>query len=74
MWTLKLQNLASDDPENAFFTSKHHVIIMCGGPLSQPKLPEGVDLKAFQGIQFHSQNWKHNVSFGKKITHNTLNH
>jgi cation diffusion facilitator CzcD-associated flavoprotein CzcO len=47
---------------------------MCGGALSQPKLPEGIDLKAFQGIQFHSQNWKHDVSFGKKMTQNTLNH
>lgn len=64
MWTLKLRNVESDDPENAVYTSKHHVVIMCGGPLSQPKMPEGVDLSSFKGIQFHSQDWNHNVTFG----------
>lgn len=64
MWELKLQNVTAEDPEGAVYTTKHNVVIMAGGPLSQPKLPEGVDLGKFQGTQFHSQKWRHDVSLG----------
>lgn len=64
MWELKLRNVDSHDLENATYTVKHHVVVMCSGPLSQPQMPEGIDVNVFQGEQFHSQNWRHDLTLG----------
>ena len=68
MWALTLRNVESDDPENAVYTVKHHVVIMCGGPLSQPRMPEGIDTSVFKGTQFHSQSWRHDVTLGMRTS------
>ncbi len=64
MWALTLRNVGSDDPENAVYTVKHHVVIMATGPLSQPRMPDGIDTSVFKGIQFHSSHWEHDVTLG----------
>lgn len=68
-----MRNVDSLESEPAFYYVKHEVVIMCGGPLSQPKMPEGIDLTAFQGIQFHSQSWQHDTTFGMYSPHLAMN-
>ncbi|OCK80944.1 FAD/NAD(P)-binding domain-containing protein, partial [Lepidopterella palustris CBS 459.81] len=68
MWALKMRNSSPTAPEDAFFTVKHHVVVMACGPLSQPRMPEGIDASVFQGEQFHSQQWQHDTVFeGKNV-------
>ena len=66
LWQMKLRNVDADDPENATYTVKHHVLVMACGPLSQPQIPEGINLDVYQGTQFHSQKWRHDVTLGIK--------
>jgi cation diffusion facilitator CzcD-associated flavoprotein CzcO len=64
VWALTFRNVAAEDPAQAVYTVKHNVVIMATGPLSQPKMPQNINLDTFQGQQFHSQAWRHDISFG----------
>ncbi|KIX96481.1 uncharacterized protein Z520_07747 [Fonsecaea multimorphosa CBS 102226] len=66
VWELKLRNVLARDPENAVYSVKHNVLIMCTGPLSQPKLPANVNVETYQGEQFHSQQWRSDISLENK--------
>ena len=66
---MKLRNVSADDPANATYTVKHHVLVMACGPLSQPQMPEGVKLDVYQGTQFHSQQWRHDVALGRRSSY-----
>lgn len=69
---MKLRNVNADDPENATYTVKHHVLVMACGPLSQPQMPEGIKLDVYQGRQFHSQQWRHDVTLGRRSSYSYI--
>jgi hypothetical protein len=45
---------------------------MATGPLSQPRMPDGVDTSGFKGTQFHSSHWQHDVTLGTLTRRATL--
>lgn len=64
VWELTLRNVGAADPDVAVYTVRHHVVVMCTGALSQTRMPQGLDAKAFTGTQFHSSNWRHDIALG----------
>lgn len=68
MWQLTLRNVNAGTPDEATYIVKHNVLVMACGPLSQPRMPEGISLDVYQGTHFHSQHWRHDVTLGKFST------
>jgi len=49
-------------------TDSVDVLVNASGPLSKPAFPAVAGMDSFDGISFHSSNWRHDVEFaGKRI-------